>query len=119
MDNKIIPLFKKTQPKSPKAPKHLRAETRRWFEQVCKDYELESHHIMILTLAAEAWDRHLQAREGLAKNGMTFKDKFKNVKPRPEIMVVRDSTNTFARMLRELKLEEAPPEPPRPPALKR
>jgi phage terminase small subunit len=118
LDTKVIPIriFKR---KSPKAPRHLRAATRRWFEQICNDYELESHHLMLLTLAAEAWDRHLDAREVLEKQGMTFKDNFKNVKARPEIAVERDCRNAFARMIRELKLEEPPPETPRPPALRR
>lgn len=104
---------------SPKAPGHLRLQTRRWFEQILNDYELESHHLMLLTLAAEAWDRHLDAREVLSKKGMTFTDKFRNVKPRLEVMIERDSRNAFARMMRELRLEEPPPEAPRPPPLRR
>jgi len=120
MDSKPIPLFKKFQRKIQKAPRHLRAPTRRWFEQICRDYELESHHLMLLTLAAEAWDRHFLAREALGKVGMTLDNtKTGDTKPRPEIMIARDSANTFARMLRELRLEEPPPEAPRPPPLRR
>jgi phage terminase small subunit len=119
VNNKVIPISKKPQRKSPKAPRHLRAPTRRWFEQICADYELESHHLMLLTLAAEAWDRHVAAREVLTDEGMTFIDKFENIKPRPEIMVERDCRNAFARMLRELRLEAPPPEAPRPPGLRR
>jgi phage terminase small subunit len=119
MDNRPFPIIKKFQRKPLRAPKHLRAPTRRWFEQICRDYELESHHLMLLTLAAEAWDRHLQAREDLVTYGTVFQDKLNNWRPRPEIMIARDSANTFAKMLRELRLEAPPPEAPRPPALRR
>jgi P27 family predicted phage terminase small subunit len=101
-----------------KAPKHLRPATKRWYEQICADYELESHHLMLLTLCAEAWDRHLQAREALSEHGTTFSNKHGDVKARPEVMIERDSRNAFARMLREINLDVEPPETPRPPGLK-
>jgi phage terminase small subunit len=63
-----------------KAPKHLRAPTRKWFESVLADYELEPHHVRILQLAAEAWDRCQQAREAIKKHGMTFENKYGETK---------------------------------------
>src|SRR5262245_26780382 len=82
--------------KRTKAPKDLRAATKRWFEHVCDEYELEDHHLMILILAVEAWDRHLDAREGLQEHGTTFVNpKTGDIKPRPEIMIERDSRNAF------------------------
>ena len=38
-------------------PKHLKKPTREWFESVMSQYELEEHHIRLLTLACEAWER--------------------------------------------------------------
>ena len=38
-------------------PRHLKPATKRWFGHVTENYELEQHHIRLLTLAAQAWDR--------------------------------------------------------------
>lgn len=95
-------------------PGHLRAATRRWFASVVSDYDLDSHHVRLLTLAAEAWDRGQQAREVIDRDGMTFSDRFGQPKARPEIAIERDSRIGFARLIRELGLDvEPPPEAPR------
>jgi hypothetical protein len=54
------------KPNSISIPKHLQPATRQWFASVVEDYELEPHHVRLLTLAAEAWDRGVQAREAIA-----------------------------------------------------
>jgi hypothetical protein len=100
---------------TPKPPPHLRPETAAWFAQVLKDYELEPHHLRLLTRAAEAFDRAAQAREILAAEGLTFLDRNDNPRPRPEVAIERDSRIAFARLLRELALDVATPETPRPP----
>jgi phage terminase small subunit len=56
---------------APQPPAHLRPETREWFRSVA-DWALQSHHVRLLTLAAESWDRCQQAREILAKEGITI-----------------------------------------------
>ena len=104
-------------PISHKAPKHLRAATRKWFESVLADYELEPHHVRLLQLAAESWDRCQQAREAIKKHGMTFENKYGETKIRPEAVVEKDSRIAFARLVRELNLTEEPDQP-RPPALR-
>jgi hypothetical protein len=50
---------------APAAPKHLRTQTRKWFDTVVNDYELDGHHIRLLTLAAESWDQAQTARESV------------------------------------------------------
>lgn len=105
-------------PALPRAPKHLRATTRRWFNDVVADFDLESHDIRLLTLAGEAWDRGQQAREIVDRDGMTFLDRFGQPKPRPEIAIERDSRIGFARLLRELALDIDGPDS-RPPGLTR
>ncbi len=92
-----------------KAPKHLRPDTRRWFESVIESYELEAHHVRLLRLAGEAWDRCQQAREILAESGLTYLDKNGCPKPRPEVAIERDSRTGFARLVRELQLDIAAP----------
>lgn len=99
-------------------PKHLRADTSAWFKQVCTEYDLESHHVRLLTKACEAWDRSEDAREALAKLGMTYEDRFGAPRARPEIAIERDSRLAFARLVRELGIDVAEPAEPRPPALR-
>jgi phage terminase small subunit len=106
------------RPKHPKPPRHLRAATRRWFVDVCERYELEEHHFRLLTLASESWDRCHAAREAIATHGITYMDRFGAPRARPEVAIERDSRVAFARLIRELDLDVAPPpEPRRPPAL--
>lgn len=78
-----------------------------------RDYQLEPHHVRLLTLAAEAWDRTQEARQALDDNGLIFMDRHGSVKPRPEVAIERDSRIAFARLLRELDLDGEPAPAPR------
>jgi phage terminase small subunit len=98
------------------APKHLSPATRRWWQNVVASYELEEHHLRLLTVAGEAWDRKENAREAIVREGLVFLDRFGVPKPRPEVAIQRDSEVTFCRVLRELKLDVGPPDS-RPPGL--
>jgi hypothetical protein len=69
---------------------------------------LEGHHIRLLTLAAESWDRCQQAREAL-EDGLTFTDRWGQPHAKPEVAIERDSRLAFARLLRELDLDTEPP----------
>jgi phage terminase small subunit len=100
----------KPMPQRPRPPAHLRPSTQEWFASVTADYMLEPHHVRLLTLAAEAWDRACQAREALAEHGLTFIDRFGCPHARPEAAVVRDSRTAFASLMRELDLDVEPPD---------
>ena len=105
-------------PELSKPPKHLKPATRRWFCAVLEHYTLEEHHVRLLTLAGEAWDRCEAAREAIAAHGLTYLDRFNTPKARPEVAIERDSRIAFARLIRELDLDVAlPPETRRGPAL--
>jgi phage terminase small subunit len=100
-------------------PKHLNQATKRWYIHVTENYELEQHHLRLLTLAGQAWDRAEQARVALVCFGLTFEDRFGAPHPRPEIAIERDARTAFARLLRELDLDVLPPTSPiRPAALR-
>lgn len=99
------------------APDHLREPTRAWFNAVVRDFVLEPHHVRLLTLAAESWDRAGQAREAIQKHGLVFQDRFGQPHARPEVSIERDSRIAFARLLRELALDVSEPDESRPPAL--
>lgn len=101
-----------------KIPPHLSAPTRDWFASVIETYELEPHHLRLLTLAAESWDRCAQARAIIDEQGLTYQDRFDAPRTRPEVAVERDSKVAFARLIRELDLDtEQTPEAVRPPQL--
>lgn len=99
------------------APAHLEPATAAWWESVVADFELEPHHVRMLTLAAESWDRCQQAREEIAKHGLTFTDRLGTPRSRPECAIERDSRIAFARLIRELNLDIEAPEGSRPPRL--
>lgn len=97
-----------------KAPRHLRPATRRWIEQIDRDYELASHHHRLLILAATAWDRATEARVEIEKHGLVYDGKF-GPKPRPEVQIEDKARIAFARLVRELGLDVADPDAARPP----
>jgi phage terminase small subunit len=100
-----------------KPPSHLRAETKKWFSSVLEEYELEDHHVRLLTLACEAWDRATLAREAIAEHGLTYLDRFSSPRKRPEVSIAEAATIAFARLVREMSLDVEPPEASRPPGL--
>ena len=101
-----------------KPPRHLKTPIKRWWKSVVDGYALEPHHVRLLTLAAEAWDRCQKIREALQEHGLTYMDRFNQPRSRPEVAIERDSRIAFARLVRELALDiEEPPEPSRIPQL--
>lgn len=101
------------------APKHLRAATRDWYAAICKDYDLESQDLKLLRMAAEAHDRCCEAREAIALHGLTYTDRFGQPRARPEAKMELENRTSFARLMRELALDIAPPsEGKRPPPLR-
>ena len=101
-----------------KAPKHLHRATKKWYREVVAEWGLEEHHIRILIGACEAWDRGVQAREVIDREGLTYEDRFGAPRARPEIAVERDARIAFLRAIRELDLDvDAPLEAKRPRAL--
>lgn len=104
---------------SRRAPEHLQPETQRWWRAVARVYSLEAHHLRLLTLAAEAWDRAQEARERIAADGAYLTDRFGQLRAHPAVAVERDSRIGFARLVRELDLDVDPPAEPKRPAMLR
>jgi phage terminase small subunit len=94
---------------TPKPPKYLRPDTQAWWNSVVVNYDLEDHAVRILLVACETYDRREQARELLAKKGLTFTDAKGMVRQRPECAIERDCAAAFLRAVRALKLEGPPP----------
>jgi len=91
-----------------KAPEHLTKASRAWWSGIAAEYELEDHHLRLLTLAAEAWDRGQQARETLEESGAYYLNKAKEPRAHPAVAVERDSRIAYARLMRELDLDGYP-----------
>jgi P27 family predicted phage terminase small subunit len=94
------------------APDHLSPAMRAWWGSVLDEIALEPHRMHLLRLAAEAWDRCQGAREQLLRDGTTFVDKNGDPRAHPLIAVERDARIAFARLVRDLGLDEPIPRPP-------
>lgn len=100
-------------------PAHLAPETAGWWKAVLQEFVLEPHHMRLLRLACEAWDRCQQAREILDRDGLTTGTEAGGLKAHPCIGVERDARLAFARLLRELDLDAGPNlDRARPPAIR-
>jgi phage terminase small subunit len=101
-------------------PDHLSPAMKAWWRSVLADFELDEHHRFLLESAAGAWDRMTEARAAIAEHGLTYVDDRGAPKARPEVAIERDARIAFARLVRELDLDEAPPPEPRgrPPGLR-
>ena len=99
-------------------PPHLSSSSAEWWRTTLESYVLEPHHLKLLQLACEAWDRCQQARQILEDEGPTVQTEG-GIKPHPAISIERDSRLACARLIRELDLDSEPPAPARiaPPSL--
>lgn len=105
--------------KKPKAPAHLKDATRAWWRNVMRTWTLEEHHVRVLTLAAEAYDRATDAQSLLQNDGLVIGGREGGMRPHPAVAIRRDAEISFARLLRELDLDvEAPSAASRPAALR-
>ena len=106
-------------PDLPQPPDHLSADAAAWWREVLRDYSLEPHHVRLLQLACEAWDRARQAQAELTAHGaLTFRVERGTIRAHPAVAMERDARTAFARLVRELDLDTGPPaEARRPPAI--
>jgi len=91
------------------APNHLSPESTEFYAHVADNFELEAHHLKLLRLACEAWDRSQEAREIIEEaGGPVFSDRFGQPRPHPAVRIEAESRSQFTRILRELDLEGEP-----------
>ena len=65
------------------SPKDLSQESRKFWIEILKIYELQPHHLKILEAACRCWDRVLEARQTIEKEGAYFLDRFGQAKSHP------------------------------------
>src|SRR6516162_1262431 len=103
----------------PPPPAHLSASSRAWWTACVEAYVLEEHHLRLLQLAMEAWDRCQAAREQLAAEGLAVPTRDGGLRAHPCVAIERDARLAVARLLRELDLDVEMPASERigPPAI--
>lgn len=91
-----------------KAPAHLSRGAKRWWRAIVEGYELEPHHIEILTAAAEAWDRKEEARALIAEEGIVIRDPAGTPMTHPAVLVEDTAALRMAHLIREIGLDVTP-----------
>lgn len=90
-------------------PKHLSAEAKKIWQKLSDEYDIsDAAGFNILRTSLEAFDRAQAAREKIDKEGLTVKDKFKQLKPHPLLPIERDSRAAFLAGLKALNLDVEP-----------
>lgn len=84
---------------------------RDFYRSVTRSFVLEEHHLRVLTLACEAYDRAAQARAIVEKEGIVTHDRAGRPIVHPAVIVERDSRAAFARLIKQLDLDIVPPGP--------
>ncbi len=92
----------------PKPPKHLSKEAKRLWDEINREWELDSAGLLILQAGLEAYDRMEQARRLIEKQGLTVVDKYGQVKMNPLVQVERDSRGLLLRCFKALNLDIEP-----------
>ncbi|HUN95151.1 MAG TPA: hypothetical protein VMU69_02800 [Bradyrhizobium sp.] len=96
-------------------PRHLSKESAEFFRKTIEAYDLDDHHLLLLTKAMEAQDLAEKCREILDKEGLTYTDRFGAPRARPEAKILNDSRNALKNIFRELGFDLADDNNARPP----
>ena len=90
-------------------PKKLSVEARGLWQKIATEYQIEDQGgIAVLQVACEALDRLRAAQAGIKKDGMTFIDRFKQVRINPLCSVERDARAQYLQALKSLNLALEP-----------
>jgi P27 family predicted phage terminase small subunit len=90
----------------PAPPEHLGAPERQIWNDVLRDYELTARvSLAVLSTSLEAHQRAREARETIAREGMTIIGRDGQVKVHPLLAVERDARQAWLAGIRTLGLE--------------
>ena len=98
-------------------PKHLSKDSADFFRKTVLAYDLDDHHLLLLTKAMEAQDLAEKCRKVLDTEGLTYTDRFGAPRARPEAKILNDSRNAVKNIFRELGFDLADDNSSRPPLL--
>jgi P27 family predicted phage terminase small subunit len=93
-----------------KPPKHLTRESRKLWNQICDEYEMDSGALLLLLQACESLDRLREAQALLNTEGLVIvHPKTGNRQMNPAAKVEESARQALLRCWRQLKFEEPPP----------
>ncbi len=93
-----------------RAPQDLSETSRKWWKACLSNFEFAPPDLALLEEACRAYDRILEARALVAKDGAYIQGRL-GLKPHPALLVERDSVVLFSRLVRDLHLPQAPDVP--------
>jgi len=95
--------------KKDKLPVNLSKEARVLRKNLIDEYEInDSGGLAILNTAMEAFDRLKGAQEIIKRDGITFKDRWGQIKNHPLLTIERDARSQFLQGLKALNLDIEP-----------
>ena len=93
---------------SPRPPKHLQAEGRKYWRYVVRHFGVAPWQEHELAVACESLDVIADCREQIEAEGLTFVDRYGQVKQHPLLTVARDHRNLFLKAVKQLGLDKSP-----------
>jgi len=94
--------------KSPEVPAHISKEAGAWWDRIVSEWDLDDSGLLILTAAAEAWDRMRDAQSLITEHGILIDDRFGQKKVNPAVLVERDSRSAMIAAIKALNLDLEP-----------
>ncbi len=80
-----------------------------WWKRLTAAYDLEDDAgALLLQTALEAFDQMRAAEKIIAAEGITFKDRFNQVRQHPATLIQRDARTAMLRGLKALNLDIEP-----------
>jgi P27 family predicted phage terminase small subunit len=104
--------------KLPAPPSTITPEAADWWNRIVSAYGIaDESGLLMLRSAMESYDRANAAAAILAKEGLTYRDKYNQFRPHPAVGIERDARKNLLAFLRALNLDVEPlhSKPGRPP----
>ncbi len=99
-------LLKRPAVKIPTAPSHLSAEARKLWAEILRENAIDDRAgLLILATALEAFDRMRMGQEAVARDGVSYRDRYGQIKANPATAVERDSRTSMLAALKQLNLD--------------
>jgi P27 family predicted phage terminase small subunit len=93
-----------------KAPSKLSPDARKLWRSLSEELDLDASGRLMLEVLVQNYDRRLEARAAIAKNGAVVKDRWQQDRRSPWIEIERDATLALQRAYHALGLDLEPNE---------
>jgi len=103
-----------------KPPSELKPKGRgrKFYKFINERFEIhDPHHDRLLIAACKCLDDEARAEKEIKERGSYYTDRFGQPKAHPAYQVIKDCRILFARLMRELQLDNVEPPDNRPPRL--